>query len=130
MKVNAIGGVWCLVRYLHPVDHYPGGIIKVYRLFGDKLDIKDIKFPVKIKVIHKIEKNNSISISAFGHENKVKYSIYMSKKRFEEKPVDLLLIEEEGKWHYVFIKDFNTFIYDHTLRLGKKTFLLLLVTSF
>ena len=54
----------------------------------------------------------------------------MSKKCFEEKPVDLLLIEEEGKWYYVFIKDFNTFIYDHTLRRGKKTFLLLLVTSF
>ena len=27
---------------------------------------------------------------------------------------------EEGKRHYVFIKNCNTFIYDHTLHHGKK----------
>ena len=37
------------------------------------------------------------------------------KQSFEEKHGDLLLIEEEGKRHYVFIKNFNTFMYDHTL---------------
>ena len=30
------------------------------------------------------------------------------KQSFEEKHGDLLLIEEEGKRHYVFIKNFNT----------------------
>ena len=29
--------------------------------------------------------------------------------------VDLLLIEEECKKHYVLIQDFNTSMYDHTL---------------
>ena len=37
------------------------------------------------------------------------------KQSFEEKHGDLLLIEEVGKRHYVFIKNFNTFMYDHTL---------------
>ena len=37
------------------------------------------------------------------------------KQSFEEKHGDLLLIEAEGKRHYVFIKNFNTFMYDHTL---------------
>ena len=48
---------WCLVRYLHPIDHHPEKIRKVHRLFEDELDIEDTKSPVKIKDIHKIEKN-------------------------------------------------------------------------
>ena len=31
-------------------------------------------------------------------------------------------MEEEGKRHYVLIKDFNTFMYDHTLHHGRKHF--------
>ena len=41
-------------------------------------------------------------------ENKEKYSIYLCKKYFEENHVDLLLKGEEGKGHYVLIKDFIT----------------------
>ena len=39
-----------------------------------------LKFPVKTRDIHKIEKKNSIIISGFAYENKVKYPIYLSKK--------------------------------------------------
>ena len=44
------------------------------------------------------------------------------KKRCEEKHVDLLVIGGDGKRHNVFIKDFNAFIYDHTLHRGRKNF--------
>ena len=37
---------------------------------------------------------------------------------------------QEGKRRYVIAKDFNTFMYDHTLHRGKKTFLPLLCKSF
>ena len=30
---------WCLVRYLHPADHYPTRIRKTDKLFGDELDL-------------------------------------------------------------------------------------------
>ena len=40
----------------------------------------------------------------------------------EEKSVDLLVIGEKGKIHYVLIKDINAFIYDHTLHCGRKHF--------
>ena len=60
-------------QILTPADHHPVRIRKVDRLFGDELDIEDVKFAVKIKDIHKIEKKNSISISVFVYENKVKY---------------------------------------------------------
>ena len=48
--------------------------------------------------------------------------IDMSKKWCKVKYVDLLLILEKGKKHYVLIKDFRTFIHDHTLHRGKLHF--------
>ena len=44
------------------------------------------------------------------------------KKCCQEKHVDLLLIGEEGKKNYVLFKNFNTFMYDHTLYHGRKYF--------
>ena len=55
---------------------------------------------------------------------KGKYPIYLSKKSCEEKHVDLLLIGEESKRHYVLIKNFNTFMYDYTLYRVRKHFFL------
>ena len=53
-----------MVRYLHPADHNSARIRKVIKLYGDNLDFKDLKFPVKVEKklkkkltkIHKIEK--------------------------------------------------------------------------
>ena len=75
---------WSIVRYLNLTDHNPRRITKAEKDIAKKLDFKDIKFPLKVRDIHKIEKKNSIGISVFGYENK-------------EKHVDLLLREEEGK---------------------------------
>ena len=97
-------------------------IKKANKDFAKKLDCKDIKFPVNFRDIRKIAKTNSISISAFGYENKEKHPVYVSKKCCEEKHVDLLPTEEKDKRHYVLIKDFNTFTYSHILHHGKKHF--------
>ena len=51
-----------------------------------------------------------------------KHPVYVSKKIYEEKDVDLLLMREERKRNYVLIKDFTTFMYDHTLRNIRKHF--------
>ena len=56
-----------------------------------------MKFPLKVRDIHKIEKKNSIGISVFGYENKENHPLYVSKKCWEEKHVDLLLIGEGVK---------------------------------
>ena len=58
-----------MVRYLYPADYCPARNRKNNKLFGDELDFEDIKFPVKIKGIHKMEKKNSIGISVSGYEN-------------------------------------------------------------
>ena len=79
-------------------------ITKTDKEFAKKLDFKDIKFPVKIRDIRKIEKYfinwNFIDTNVFGHENKEKYPSYIWKQCCKEKHVDLLLIGEEGKRHY------------------------------
>ena len=74
--------------------------------------ILKIKVLVKVRDIHKIQKKNSIGISVFGYENQDKHPIYVSKKCCEEKHVEEK--EEKGKRHYVLIKNFSTFMYNHT----------------
>ena len=71
---------WCIVRHLNPTDHNPKRITKGDKYFEKRLDLKDIKFPVKIRDIHKIEQKNSIGISVFGYENKEKYQKILQRK--------------------------------------------------
>ena len=85
------------MRYLHPADYNSRRIRKADKDFAKKLDLNGIKFPVKVRDIHKIEKINSIGISVFGYENKEKHPIYVSKKCCEEKHVDLLLRRKRQK---------------------------------
>ena len=44
------------MKYLHPADHNPREITKADKDFSKIPDFKDIKFPIKIGDIHKIEK--------------------------------------------------------------------------
>ena len=60
---------WCLVRYLNPAHHNPRIITKANKDFAKRLEFEDIKFPVEIRDIHKIEKKNSIGISVLGYGN-------------------------------------------------------------
>ena len=92
---------WCLARFLNPTDHHPARVKKADKTFAKRLDL--IKFPVETRDIHKIEKRNSIGISVFGYENKVKHPIYISKKCCQDKHVDLLLVGEGEKKHYHFL---------------------------
>ena len=46
----------------------------------------------------------------------------MSRRCSEEKHINLLLIREKGKEYYVLIKNFNRFLWDHTLHRGRKNF--------
>ena len=76
---------------------------------------------VKIRDIHKIKKKNSIGIPS-------SFAMIYALKKCEDKHVDLLLIDEGEKKHYVLIKDLNTFMYGH--KWWKKPFLSLLFASF
>ena len=47
---------WCIVKYLHSADSHPARIRNTDEELADELDFEEIKFPVKIKGIQKIEK--------------------------------------------------------------------------
>ena len=57
----------------------------------------------------------------FGYENELVYPIFISKQKFEDS-MDLLLLYEDDKSHYVYIKDFNTFMFHKTKTNKKKWF--------
>ena len=57
----------------------------------------------------------------FGYENELVYPIFISKQTFENS-IDLLLLIENVKSHYVYIKDFNTFMFHKTKNKNKKWF--------
>ena len=104
----------------------PSKNYKSWQRFFKILDFKDIKFQVKVRDLHKIEKEKKefhwdFVICVFGYEIKEKRPICVSKDAVN-KNVDLFLIGKKGKRCYVLIKDFNTFMYDHTLYHGRKQF--------
>ena len=73
------------------------------------------------KDFSKIEVKNNICINVFGYENKLVFPIYVSDQKFEDS-MDLLLLIDNDKSHYVYIKDFNRFMFHKTKNKNKKYF--------
>ena len=84
------------------------------KIFPKSLILKIKNFPSKLETF------TEFFINGFGYENKEKHQIYLSKKYCEEKHIDLSSIEKKGKRDCLLFKDFNTFMYNHTLHLRKK----------
>ena len=107
--------LWCHIRHLNPLNIHPGRITKADRRMVNDLDYVDIKFPaVSKKDYCKIEQNNSICINLLYYENDLVYPVHVSIKKFQ-KCMDLLLIIDENKTHYVYIKDLNRFMCYNTI---------------
>ena len=64
---------------------------------------------MKARDFELVEERFNINVNVFGDENKV-FPLYASKKSNEES-LNVLLISNEKKSHYVFIKDFNRLMY-------------------
>ena len=77
----------------------------------DQLNYNGVEFPVSVKDYSKIVAQNSVNINVFGYENKEFYPIYVSKQNNEDM-LNLLLITEDEKTHYVLIKDFNRLLFN------------------
>ena len=112
---------WCHIRHLNPQDKDPQRIKKTDKQYIKKLDYSSIEFPVTVKQINKIEKQNNISINLFGYEEKQKFPIYISKEKYQDH-MELLLITEGENKHYVLIKDFNKFMFNQTKHEHRKYF--------
>ena len=115
--------LWCHVRHINPSKEHPERIRKIDKklvkhitnpekiteedkeLISD-LDYDEIEFPVREKDFSKIEKKNNICINVFGYENELVFPIYVLDQKFEDS-MDLLVLIDDDKSHYVYIKDFD-----------------------
>ena len=86
-----------------------------------KLNYEGINFPISKKDYCKIELPNKICINVFWYENKLVYPVYLSDQKFSD-GIDLLLIPNEFKSHYVYIKDFDRFMFNKTKNKYNKFF--------
>ena len=71
------------------------------------------------KDFNKIEVKNNKSINVFSYENGLVFPIYVLDKKFEDS-IDLLLLIDNDKSHYVHIKDFDRFMLHKTKNKNKK----------
>ena len=113
--------LWCHVRHINLTKEHPGEIKKVDRIFANNLNYDGIEFPVKESDFNKIEVQNNIYINIFGYENKLVFPIYVSNKKYKDS-IDLLLLIKDNKLHYVYIKDFNRYMFHKTKNKNKKWF--------
>ena len=96
----------CHAKHLNSAETNPQRTKKTDKQFVDKLDYSGVDFPVSLKHYNnKIEKQNDIK-TFFSYENKEFYPLHISKETFEDE-INLLLISDDNKSHYVLIKDFN-----------------------
>ena len=100
---------WCHVRFINPINIHPERINKKDKEIEATFNCRGIDFPIKARDYEIIEERFNINVNAFGYDNRV-FSIYTSKKSNEQE-LNVLLISNEEKSHYVFIKDFNKLMY-------------------
>ena len=103
--------LWCHVRHLNLIDKNPQRITKEDKELVSKLNYEGINIPVSKKDYCKIELQNKICINVFCYENKTVYPLYLSSQKFDDS-MDLLLISNEFKSHYVYIKHFNRLMFN------------------
>ena len=111
---------WFHVRHMNLSKEHPEIIKKTDKKFAEKLDYDGIKYPVQEKDFSKIEVKNNICINGFGYENGIVFPIYVSDQNFGS--MDFFLLIDDDKLHYVYIKDFDRFIFQKTKNKNKKWF--------
>ena len=112
---------WCHIRQLNPQTEHPERIKKEDKKMVNELNYDGIDFPLSQKHHNKVEKQNNIRINMFGYEKGQPFPIHISKETFEDQ-MNLLLITEDEKKHYVPIKDFNAFMYNQSKHKERKHF--------
>ena len=120
--------MWCHVRLINPTNSHPERINKQDKKIAANLNYSDIAFLLDINDYKKIEDRFQMQVNVFDYENKV-YPLYISKKSYNQ-TLNLLLITEKDKSHYVFIKDFNRLMFSKTKHKDKKHFCMSCLQNF
>ena len=115
--------LWCHAGHINPVEEHPGRIKKLIKELIVILTIKALSFLCKRKILirSKYKIIFVLTCLVMRYLSELVYLIFISKLKFEES-MDLLLLIEDDKSHYVYIKDFNTFMFHKTKNKNKKWF--------
>ena len=101
--------MWFHVRRINPSKEHPERIKKTGNKVAEKLDYDGTEFPVQEKDFSKAELKNNMRINVFGYGNELVFPIYVSDQKFEDS-MDLLLLTDDDKSHYKYIKDFDSYV--------------------
>ena len=113
--------LWCHVRHINPVSDHSARIKKEDKKIADTLDYSNVSFPVSAKDCGIIEDKKDQNV--FSYEDKIVCPVYITEKEFDN-CMNILMIHEGDKFHYVYIKDFNSLMYNRTKHKEKKWFCL------
>ena len=85
------------------------------------LIMKKLNFLRGQKILTKLKQKTTFAFNAFCYENKLIFPIYISEQRFEN-AMEFLLLFDGDRSHYVYIKDFDKFVFHKTKNKNKKYF--------
>ena len=99
---------WAITRELNPVGKKTERFDRKLRESSKTLNWEGLKCPCNLSDISKFENHNSsISVNVFGYEKAV-YPLRIIKHNYKrESTVNLLLISDDTKQHYCWIKDIS-----------------------
>ena len=99
--------LWCILVQLYPVENHKDRISK-YIIHLNKLNLKGLEFPMKVKDIPKFENLNNLNINVFELTGNFLTSIH-NNKNYLEPQIDLLPFENHycliTKLHCLLTKD-------------------------
>ena len=98
--------IYCILAFLYPATDNPQRV-NHYKKHLHKLKYEGIKMPMAVKDIEKFEKMNNLIINVYACERGGSeiWLRRISKKR--GKAINLLMIEDDGRYHYTLINDLN-----------------------
>src|SRR5204862_1089701 len=112
--------LYCVLSVLFPRNSANESASRVsnYVAHENRLNMSNIKYPVKISDIDRFERQNEISVNVFGYEGKKLIYPLRITKRMKKVHVNLLLLQRGRVTHYCLIHNFNRLLlrttkYDH-----------------
>lgn len=105
---------WAMLAGLHKFSVHPERV-SYYRAFEDELNFDGIDFPISVDDYDKVRKRNpTISFSVYTVDDNKKIIPLDVSETKSENHVDLLLIGNAKKSHYVWIKKFDALFCNHS----------------
>ena len=111
--------LWCHVRHINPVKIHSERVTLEDKKLVNDLDYDRVEFPVQEKDFNKIEKRIIFPLTCFVMKISWVFQFTFKIKNLKNS-MDLLLIIDENKSHYVYIKGFDRFMFHKTKNRNRK----------